>query len=138
MTKLTRELIEKEYARIEEKKRNLEVFEPRPIQAQYDALFQALYDVDPNINIKANSNDGEFDIRFAGDSGVYRWVYSTLREHGWEPEDRISDDTRNYFTTWYRKEGLPSLYVTFSSTVCQRVQVGTRTVEEPIYELVCE
>lgn len=31
-----------------------------------------------------------------------------------------------------------SVWLSFSSSVCVRVQVGTRTVEEPIYEIQCE
>ena len=36
-----------------------------------------------------------------------------------------------------KEEGLSRFWMQFTSSVCKRVQVGTKTVEQPIYEVQC-
>lgn len=60
-----------------------------------------------------------------------------LRRSGFVPDARpkVKDTS---FQTHFRQTDGATVWLSFSSSVCKRVQVGTRTVEEPIYEVQCE
>lgn len=79
------------------------------------------------------------DISFAGDKHVLEGVFGALRKLGYEPSSRPKDEKMTSFTCWFDKDGTPlRLWLTFSSTVCKRVKVGTKMVEQDVYEIVCE
>ena len=65
-------------------------------------------------------------------------VWHALRSLGYattyaeETEEKVSE--KDYTFT---KEGTVDVILRFYSTVCVRVQVGTKTVDEPVYEIQC-
>jgi hypothetical protein len=82
--------------------------------------------------------DGELNLRFSGDAAKLAAVVRVLRRGGWEFRDsRPAANQPEWCGRMYR-EGTPSVWIFFTSTVCRRVQVGTQTVEQPIYETICE
>lgn len=64
-------------------------------------------------------------------------VWGLLREHGFEPAERPGTELFFEFTTEFKHESGARIFFRFTSTVCKREQVGTRTVEEPVYEIRC-
>lgn len=80
---------------------------------------------------------GELNLCFTGDTARLRAVWLVLRRHGYEPQYRPTNEDKTRFCTWWHKESAPTIWMSFTSSVCTRVQVGTRTVEEPVYEVHC-
>lgn len=63
-----------------------------------------------------------------------------LRSHKFIPDERPKENDVSWYTLWRRNEGDgPEILIwfSFSSSQCRRVQVGTKTVEQPIYEVEC-
>ncbi len=89
------------------------------------------------IDIQSASVSGEeVDIGVTGDKHMLAAVWSAFRKLGYEPSRR-PEKAESYFYCRWEKEGKPSFYLTFSSTVCKRVKIGTKMVEQDIYETVC-
>ena len=78
-----------------------------------------------------------FDIQLAGTAEDLTKIVRIIRRNGWE---LISSRPRAGDAIWgayFSKSGCPKVWLYFSSTVCKRVKVGTRMVEEDIYETRC-
>jgi hypothetical protein len=66
-------------------------------------------------------------------------MFGVLRRAGLRPSRRPEEKNTYYATFWYWDESESGyVFVTFSSTSCKRVQVGTKMEEVPVYETVCE
>jgi hypothetical protein len=76
------------------------------------------------------------DINIVGDKQVLNRVFGILRRHGYEPLERPTENTASYMT-WFSKEGCGGIWLNFSSTQCRRVKVGTKMVEQDVYDVVC-
>lgn len=101
-----------------------------------DEAFEAIseeVDIDPYIDTCQ-----EVYLSFTGNGDAYKHVYQVLRKAGYEPRNQMTEEDKSYFSTWWEKDDAPTLWVCFSSNACHRVAVGTRTVEETIYETVCD
>lgn len=82
---------------------------------------------------------GTIDISFTGDGPKLACVWTELRRHGYEPDSRPTKGDTSYNSHWRcGREGYSTIWVSFSSSVCRRVQVGTKMVEQPVYETQCE
>lgn len=79
-----------------------------------------------------------FDIQFSGDAHKLAAVVRILRTSGFTS---LSAKPKEGDTTWsafYRHPACAiEVWLYFTSTVCQRVKVGTRLVEQDIYETRC-
>jgi hypothetical protein len=79
------------------------------------------------------------DINFTGDAHKLAAVVRILRVAGFtsnNPDKPKPNQTGWY--SWFRKEGVDiEIWLNFSSSVCRRVKVGTKMVEQDIYETVC-
>jgi len=82
-------------------------------------------------------NLGELNMRFTGDETIYSMVYVLMRKRGFTPSSQMGADKKDSFSCWWTRENFPTIYLSFSSLVCERKIIGTRTVEEPIYEITC-
>jgi hypothetical protein len=78
----------------------------------------------------------EVNFGVTGDANDLATFFRIMRTHKFEPDSRpkVGDTT---FSTRFRHHDGTVFYLSFTSTVCRRVQVGTRTVEEPVYEIQC-
>lgn len=104
------------------------------IAPYYEALMTGLADVKPYVWV-----DGyEVNVSITGAKSALASAWATLRRNGFTPEERPTRETKSEIHTRFRQADGTRVYLAFSSTVCRRVQVGTRTVEEPIYEIQCE
>lgn len=81
------------------------------------------------------------DIHVAGDHHVFKGMFSALRKLGYNCESRPKDKFMASWSCWWHYDEHDShtkLWVSFSSTKCTRVKVGTKMVEQIIYETVCD
>jgi hypothetical protein len=99
------------------------------------ALFLALeeMDIEPKFDLSAY---GSIDLSFPGDGETLGKVWGLLRRHGYRTEARPKKGDTG-FTAFWERDGMPRIWMQFSSTLCRRVQVGTKMVEQPIYETQC-
>lgn len=98
------------------------------------ALFRRLEELD--IDVTFSLRDGDIDLNFTGDGHRLGEVWSALRHAGYAPNSRPQKGETTFYTHW-RQEGLATFWMSFTSSVCRRVQVGTKTVEQPVYEIQC-
>lgn len=76
------------------------------------------------------------NVSWAGDGDSLRHVWGLLRQNGYEPTERPKKgDTQ--FHAYFLNKPNPHVWINFASTECRRVQVGTQTVEQPVYETRC-
>lgn len=103
------------------------------IERHYDALAAELAELAPHAYVDMF----DLNVSFTGGKQALEKAFKILRFKGFVPDGRPTEkDTK--FTTYFRHPDGASVWLSFSSSVCVRVQVGTRTVEEPIYEIQCE
>lgn len=116
-------------------KRHSELF--RETVKKRPALFRRLEELD--IDVRFGVEDGDINMQFCGDGEKFGAVWRELRRAGWEPSCRPEKDTKKseFYTHWNHQEGLSRFWMHFTSSVCRRVQVGTKTVEQPVYEIQC-
>lgn len=80
------------------------------------------------------------DINFyvSGSVATMKEIFRGFRKLGYEPSKRPTVKPESNFTCYFSQTDKPTFYLSFSSTVCKRVKVGTETIERDIYEVVCE
>lgn len=87
-------------------------------------------------------DDGYTNLNITGDKHKLNAVFGLLRRHGFMPAERPKAGNSSYSTFFRNPDdaSAPTLWLSFSSTQCRRVKVGsrTRTIEEDIYETVCD
>lgn len=97
-------------------------------------LFRRFEELD--IDVRFSLADGDIGISFTGDGERLTTVWAELRRNGYVPTNRPEKGASTH-NCWWKREGFSQFWMSFSSSVCRRVQVGTRMVEQPIYETVC-
>lgn len=97
-------------------------------------LFRILEELD--IEVAFCLRSGDIDLSFTGDGQRLIAVWKELRLAGWKPNAHPKKGDTSFHTHW-PKEGFATFWMSFSSSVCRRVQVGTKMVEQPIYETQC-
>jgi hypothetical protein len=80
------------------------------------------------------------DINFyvSGKTDVIKEIFRAFRKLGYEPSSRPEAKPQSSFTCYFHQDGKPTFYLSFASTLCKRVKVGTKMQEVDIYETVCE
>lgn len=77
---------------------------------------------------------------FSGDKAKLTEVVRALRASGFKSTDARPKKGDATYSAWFRRidgEVTSSVYLSFTSSVCQRVQVGTKMEEVPVYEVRC-
>lgn len=100
----------------------------------HPGLFRWLEEQD--LDVRFSLQDGEMNLAFTGDGPRLGKVWGELRRNGYVPVAHPKKGEPLFYTRWL-KEGCATFWMNFSSSVCRRVQVGTQTVEQPIYEVQC-
>lgn len=100
----------------------------------HPGLFRGLEDLD--ITVRVSTDFSSFDMRFTGDGRRLADVWRLMRTHGFTNAARPKKGDTS-FSDFFEKEGCLKFWLSFSSTLCKRVQIGTKTVEQPIYETIC-
>jgi len=91
------------------------------------------------IRVSFDESCNSIDVHYSGGKLVLSSIFSTWRHLGYEPDHRLENEKVSGFSTFWRKEGQDlKFWIVFVSTVCKRVQVGTKMVEQAVYETVCD
>ena len=92
------------------------------------------------INIVNASVDGySYNLYITGSRADLDIMFGVLRRAGLVPDSRPQEKTPYYSTFWrWDADGSDYVWISFSSTTCKRVQVGTKVEEVAVYETVCE
>lgn len=103
-------------------------------QADFADLVEKLQ----NAGLTVSLSSGGLDVSGSGDKALLITAFKLLRGAGFVPNSR-PEATATYFGTYFRHEELSSrsIYFSFSSSVCRRVQIGTELKEVPVYEVQC-
>lgn len=138
------------------------VIEIEPQAVDLDPVFAKLSDVHGKLARRANawnackgqylkfvqemillgcelSTDADFDLHFrvSGDKQKFLQLVRCHRRYGFKPDMPEKGAT----SAFWRINGYDAqmgMYFAFSSTVCHRVKVGTKMVEQDVYETRCE
>ncbi len=79
------------------------------------------------------------DVSISGDKHTLAAVVRIFRTHGFSTFNSPPKKGSSSWTAFYEKRDCElRWYLSFSSSVCRRVKVGTRTVEQDVYETVCD
>lgn len=97
-------------------------------------LFLMLEEMD--IDLRFDPDYYSIGVNFSGDGPRLGKVWGELRRHGYTCDTRPKKGDTS-FSGSFHQEGYARISVYFTSTMCRRVQVGTQTVEQPIYETIC-
>lgn len=97
-------------------------------------LFRTFEEMD--IDLQFIPNGGYIAFSFTGDGERLAAVWKELRRNGYKNDCRPKKGDTTFYAFWHR-EGYANLFMNFSSSLCKRVQVGTKMVEQPIYETQC-
>ena len=99
--------------------------------------------------ITLNPNATYLYLSFHGDKELFTKVIRALRTTGWRTMDPMPDANQPSWSSDFHlfryPEGSPDgeevsgveIFLSFSSTVCRRVKIGTKMQEVDIYETVC-
>ena len=91
------------------------------------------------IYISAGSQ--ELSISVSGTQDELLSLLAIVKEHDYHPhsDNKVSDSPAETWTGRFSRKGEnhTCLVIGFYSTVCKKVQVGTKMVEQPIYEIRC-
>lgn len=101
---------------------------------QQPALFRRLEEMDIDVDFCLRS--GDVNMSFTGDGARLGEVWAELRKSGYTPNCGPKKGESTFYTHWL-KDGMATFWMNFASSVCRRVQIGTQTVEQPIYETQC-
>jgi len=82
-----------------------------------------------------------FYISLIGTADDLEAACKILRDLGLTPDKKEKGEapTASWYN-WFKgvPDNGPCVYLDFHSRVCRRVQVGTRMVEKPVYEIQCD
>lgn len=97
-------------------------------------LFRAFEELDVEPSFQ---DDNDYIVlQFTGDGNKLRDVWKALRQHDYRPSSHPkTGDTQA--TVFWESQGVARIFMYFTSSVCRRVQVGTKMQEVPIYETHC-
>lgn len=106
--------------------------------AQMTAICKALEKAGVNVHY-VSIDTSSYNVCVTGSRADLDVMFGILRRHGLKPARRPEEKEQYYSTFWYfGEERSGYVYVSFSSTSCKRVQIGTEMKEMPVYETVCE
>lgn len=107
---------------------------------KHGKAYQEVIDALSGIELNSASPDQiDLNISIAGTKQDLEAAWGVLRRLGFDaPDERPAANQPEFTGTFRRPDDKCSVYLRFSSTVCKRIQTGTRTEEVPIYEIVCD
>ena len=82
-------------------------------------------------------DSGSYNISVVGSRADLDIMFGVLRRAGLTPRSR-PQEKESVYTTWWNWEDGNNVWISFSSTSCRRVKVGTEMKEVDVYETVCE
>jgi hypothetical protein len=104
------------------------------VKEVYSPLVKRLQELEVRVGLSS-----DIDLSFSGDKAKLTQVIRLLRTNGFSTRDDLPEANKSYWHARFRhsEHKLP-FWVSFSSTVCRQVPIGTRMVEETVYEVRCD
>lgn len=91
------------------------------------------------ISAEIDAVNESIDISYSGGKLVLQAIFKAYRDLGYAPNSRPKDDKLSSFSCyWNHPTQDLRLWIRFSSTSCKRVKIGTKMVEQDVYETVCD
>lgn len=98
----------------------------------FDILLDGMSGV---VNVTPYSFD--LTVSIAGDKHTLEAAWGRLRQAGFSaPTSRPKENDPTWAGRFEHKSGAV-FYMSFTSSLCRRVKIGTKTVEQDVYETVC-
>lgn len=90
------------------------------------------------LGIQPTGIDYYIAFSVAGDAELLTKIVRILRTSGFITTAERPKKGENTWYAFFNYEGLTlSIFLSFTSTVCRRVKVGTKMVEQDVYEVQC-
>lgn len=102
------------------------------------AFDMALATVPPQAITNTSVDYIGLNIYAAGDKHDLAGVIRALRVNGFKLEGEPPAKSTPSWTGFFYNLARACIYVSFSSKVCRRVKVGTKMIEQDVYETVCD
>ena len=84
-------------------------------------------------------NTGDYNVTVTGPTGKALGVLERLAELRYDAVKEFPEEAVQWFSTrLISKDGRPDVWFYWTNTECERVQVGTKTEEFPVYEVRCK
>lgn len=92
----------------------------------------SLLGIEPRFN-------GDLDVCFTGDKEKFTAAMRILRVAGFTPSNpnRPKKGDTGWHSFFNKPDCTVQILLNFTSSVCKRVKVGTKTVEQDVYEVQC-
>ena len=89
-----------------------------------------------DLAISVRSSSDYIQLNVSGGPPEMKEIFRAFRKLGYEPTSRPDTKPQSTFSCYFNREGSCDFYLYFTSTICKRVKIGTKTVEQDIYEVV--
>lgn len=92
-----------------------------------------------NVSVSDMGKLSTVDVRISGPGGLFVAAVRALRTRGWTTVQPMPEaGTTSWGGFWSHDRCDMQIWLSFCSTTCRRVQIGTETVERAIYKTVCD
>ena len=103
--------------------------------AQFESVIRSF----DKLSVMRVAVDGDtLDVNFTGDRFALQAAWGNLRRLGFNTTSKAESGKSGYNGFWDHEESDARLWISFTSSKCRTVQIGTKMVEQPIYETVCD
>jgi hypothetical protein len=92
------------------------------------------------LEIEPNFDGRDINLSFSGDKTKLTSVIRILRTNGFDTDAEAPKANSNYWSAYFTnaEDSRIQFWISFSSTVCRMVKVGTKMVEQDVYEVQCD
>jgi len=92
------------------------------------------------LDLEPTFDGRDINLSFSGDKAKLTSVIRILRTNGFDPDAEAPKANSNYWSAYFTnaEDSRIQFWISFSSTVCRMVKVGTKMVEQDVYEVQCD
>ena len=92
------------------------------------------------LEIEPTFDGRDINLSFSGDKAKLTSVIRILRTNGFDTDAEAPKANSNYWSAYFTdaEDSRTQFWISFSSTVCRMVKVGTKMVEQDVYEVQCD
>lgn len=130
------ELPAKSMLKLIEAKQNVDQFFGQVAAAMKDCAPLFRFFETHDIDMRLDADYCSIGLSFSGTGDRFAEVWAELRRHSFEPNYRPKKGDIEY-NGHFTRPGYAKIHLYFTSTQCKRVKVGTKTVEQDVYETQC-
>jgi len=89
------------------------------------------------IGVTIDVNSASLDLKYAGDKLVLQGIFKALRKLGYVAAKKPGEKDAEFVCYWSHPDSDMRIWMKFCSTVCKRIKVGTKMVEQDVFETRC-